>query len=426
MLKDLQALDHVWNALENKKIILYGASGGGEKMLSILQDAGITAVAFCDGDDSKVGTLFCGLPVISREDLKAYKDDVSYCIIISSCYVSEINKELIENVKWKADYFSSFAICWGLWFAMQEDQDVPPQASEFWRKKKEFVTVEKVCYNTISSTLSGLSSWQIKSLLFVKDPYVAFQPAKVGSSSICIELTKYGKNVIHLHDIAVFFREHPMEESERKVILNAIRKVKNLKIITGVRDPVARDISFIFSGMGDGAHFSKKWDMRNGFLKNLYERIIGNTSLKNEELPTNYSWCDYIIHNSKYGTIFDWFDKEIKEFFDIDIFKENFNKEKGYGIIKRDNIEIFVYKMEKLNELESELREFLEIDDFSIQHNNNSEEKNYTLTYRQAVNEIKLKQEYLDFYYKNNPRMKHFYTEKEIESFRKKWQRNVE
>ena len=67
MLKDLQALDYVWKVLENKKIILYGASGGGENMLSILQDAGIPAVAFCDGDDSKAGTIFCGLPVISRE-----------------------------------------------------------------------------------------------------------------------------------------------------------------------------------------------------------------------------------------------------------------------------------------------------------------------------------------------------------------------
>lgn len=102
-----------------------------------------------------------------------------------------------------------------------------------------------------------------------------------------------------------------------------------------------------------------------------------------------------------------------------------FDKEKGYSIIRKDSVEIFVYKMEKLNQLEHELRDFLELDDFCIRHNNNSEEKSYVLTYKCVKENIRLKQAYVDFYYKDNPRMKHFYKEEEIRAFRDKWQKKV-
>ena len=53
-----------------------------------------------------------------------------------------------------------------------------------------------------------------------------------------------------------------------------------------------------------------------------------------------------------YGQSFGWFDTELKDHFGLDIFAEPFDREKGFGIYKKNNIEVFVYKLEKLNSLE--------------------------------------------------------------------------
>lgn len=221
--------------------------------------------------------------------------------------------------------------------------------------------------------------------------------------------------------------EHPVSDAEKEIILNGIEDVNNLKIVTGVRDPVARDVSLVFELLLDGVYYEQmnRKGTKNSFLEDFYWLIAGNTPLRNFELPENYNLFDYINCDSVYGSVFDWFDKELKEYFKIDVFAEDFDREKGYAVIRKDNVEVFVYKMEKLNEpdLMAELRKFLEIPNFEIRHENNSENKGYSLTYQQALNEIKMKKEYLDCYYKDNPRMRHFYTEEEIECFREKWYR---
>ena len=118
--------------------------------------------------------------------------------------------------------------------------------------------------------------------------------------------------------------------------------------------------------------------------------------------------------------MFDWFDERMKVDLGVDIFEEPFDKEKGYAVIKKGNIEIFVYKTEKLRGLENELREFLEVEDFCFRQDNDAKNKPYSLLYQYVKENIKFSKEFLDFYYCDE-RMKHFYTDEEIESFRKKW-----
>lgn len=147
MVADLKVIDRVWEVLENRNIILYGASSGGKYMFQTLSDAGIEVMAFCDGNPDKKGTFFFGKPVISIDMLKEQAKDDSCCVIISSCYLTEILSDIEENGI-ECDVFSAFAVRWGLWFAMQEESDVPEKAKEYWRKKKQFVTVEKaVCHS---------------------------------------------------------------------------------------------------------------------------------------------------------------------------------------------------------------------------------------------------------------------------------------
>lgn len=346
---DLRVINHVWEELEGRKIVLYGASSEGRKMIQTLVDVGMDAVAFCDGDSQKWGIDFCNKPVISIDTLKEWTtNDDSYCIIISSCYISEILKD-IERKQITSDVYSSFAVKWGFYLSMQEENDVPDTAKDYWEKKKQFVTVEKVCAGSFSSRTSGLNIWSLRNILFQENPIIVFQPAKVGSSSIVMELMEKKRNAIHLHDILLFFKENHASSGERKLLVDAIRNVPKLKIITGVRDPIARDLSIVFSGMGDGAWYLTRMEHDEDFLGKIQHGMMTNTPLAHpKRRPINYNWSSYIKENCKYGAMFDWFDLEIKRFFGIDIFSKSFDKEKGYSIIRKDNVEIFVYKMEKL------------------------------------------------------------------------------
>ena len=45
--------------------------------------------------------------------------------------------------------------------------------------------------------------------------------------------------------------------------------------------------------------------------------------------------------------------------------------------------------------------------------------------YKNVRDVIKIPRDIVDFYYKDNPRMDHFYTEEEKTEFLKKWESNI-
>ena len=49
-------------------LVVYGAGFWGQKTFEIFQLFGISPVCFCDDDVAKVGTDYCGVPVISFQD----------------------------------------------------------------------------------------------------------------------------------------------------------------------------------------------------------------------------------------------------------------------------------------------------------------------------------------------------------------------
>jgi glutamate mutase epsilon subunit len=129
-------------------------------------------------------------------------------------------------------------------------------------------------------------------------------------------------------------------------------------------------------------------------------------------------------HN-KYLDVFEWFDVELKAVFGIDVYDYPFDREKGYSIIEQDNVEVLVIKLEKINSLEQVIGDFVEVSDFKLINSNVSDKKPYKYLYKNMREEIRIPREVVDRYYKNSPRMKHFYTEEEINMFYKKWEKNI-
>ena len=50
------------------------------------------------------------------------------------------------------------------------------------------------------------------------------------------------------------------------------------------------------------------------------------------------------------GAVFEWFNVELKEPLGLDIYQYEFDKMRGYQIIEKDNIELLLIKLEKLDE----------------------------------------------------------------------------
>ena len=82
---------------------------------------------------------------------------------------------------------------------------------------------------------------------------------------------------------------------------------------------------------------------------------------------------------------------------------------------------MLVYKLEKLNEIwDKASNEYFGINNMSLENQHLSKEKYYGNLYEDFRKNITLNEDYIQNLY-DTPLIKHFYTEEEISSFRRKW-----
>lgn len=110
----------------------------------------------------------------------------------------------------------------------------------------------------------------------------------------------------------------------------------------------------------------------------------------------------------------------IEKVFNINVFNYPFDKDKGYSIIEKNNISIFIYRLDKLSGLEKKIKEFSGNNSFKLQKSNLAKEKRYALAYKQYLEKVKVKKEFFDDLICNDG-MEHFYTKQECENYIKKW-----
>nr|MBN1228715.1 sulfotransferase family 2 domain-containing protein [Anaerolineae bacterium] len=177
---------------------------------------------------------------------------------------------------------------------------------------------------------------------------------------------------------------------------------KHWRIITLVRNPIARSISALF-------HIYKKyepnWDVGNipaetvKDLQNHYARKVDN----------------YISQMAK------WFEDELQQFFGIDVYAQPFPHEQGYMILRSRRADVLVIRLENLNVCYRQaFSEFMDIDIPQLEHHNRSEDKGYREIYKRFKEEALLPgwavEEMCSLRY-----TQHFYTPQEIERFRSAW-----
>jgi hypothetical protein len=273
--------------------------------------------------------------------------------------------------------------------------------------------------------------------LLGKLPIVIYQMGKVGSTSILYSLQQlnYNYQIYQIHYLSTkgihkmekmywgktpkLFRKSLLPETEHIFVSHFLQHQwnkrngdRNWKFITLVRDPIARNVSEFF--------YSVDTTKVDPYILNFYE-LFQSQSINLSDLFERFQ-TRFHPDSDEFLLPLRWFEDEFNEVLNFDIYSHEFPRNRGYKIIKTNSSEILILKLEKLMSCYQEaFYEFLNIEDLRLITANYAAQKSYYPVYKEFIQHAKLSDDYINKMY-NTKYMNHFYTETEIQDFKKKWQ----
>lgn len=254
-------------------------------------------------------------------------------------------------------------------------------------------------------------------------PILVYQMGKVASQTIAETLVRLDlpSPVFHLHVLS----QQLLEEDERRYRTNwtkdgtpahlwtsqhVRRRLEadpesRWRIVTLVRDPIARNVSMFFQT-------THRWLA----LDPQRARYAEDPDSLMEELRERF-----FEHFAGHDFPDTWFDSELRRFFGIDVYEEPFGTSRGYQIYANDKVQVLVIRAEDLRACASAaFRDFLGVDVHELRDVNVSDEKSYASVYRRFVETVNLPATYLARMY-GSRYARHFYTQEELDAFRRRW-----
>ena len=414
MVNDIALINNI-GLLYEKNVVLYGASIRGEQTLEQLKRLGLMAEAFCDSDSGKWGTVLKNVPIVSPAMLREMDAKEGRNIIISSAYVNEILGVLDSLDLKKSSVFTVFGLNYSLVF-QRDSRFLGEEAKEgiavFLKNRnlRSQMEFHQAAVNKAEELLEKIENGEA--------PVVVYSCGKTGSRSVYDSLLADGQDAMHIHYLNIDNILNDWEKSELGDYRERIRN-SGIKLVTMVRDPVARDCSEYLYDMRDSMHrVSNAFPFLKDNIYDSFERIYGTEGhLYEAELFKMTENMDFERH----GKMFDWFSFEFKNILGIDLFDYPFDKEQGYTVIDSGRIQVMLIKLEKLDSLEKEIAEFTGSKTFHLSRTNTGEDADTGYGYREFMKNISFSDQYLDRYYHDNPYFDWFYTGKEKQMFYRKW-----
>lgn len=408
MIKDINIIEHS-DMILNSSIIIFGAGGKGRRLLAFAKVIGCNVIGFCDNDLKKNGTRIDGIPVFCTDSLKKNIND-NTIIIVASVWYRDIIDELLK-------FISSDIIFTEFSFILSVQLN---------RRNMDFKDPYTVNYFLENMLSRELKSYQYENEIMTLKAYLdinmnrvlVYQPGKVGSTALVDSINKTGcLKASHCHllsSVEVFGGN----KNHLEYCRYALKNFKG-KIMVPLREPISRDISQYFQLLEARRGALLLGHNIDSLMEGFYEIFCMETWQKSKNY---YIFQDYInMHSLNKGTIFDWFDVEMKAVFGIDVFDYPFDRERGYAFISYKGIDILIFQMEKMNDLKKEIGDFLGLKEFEIVRSNSGIQKEYQYLYRNFKDSLVLPKEYFEKYYKENKYYQHFYSDQAISEYRKKW-----
>ncbi|MFM5900186.1 MAG: putative capsular polysaccharide synthesis family protein [Dolichospermum sp.] len=242
--------------------------------------------------------------------------------------------------------------------------------------------------------------------------YLVYTMGKVGSSTIykTLETELKVAHVFHVHRLSRKWLEtrdlsisdnHPSVRQAKQIQKLKSTPGKHFKIISIVRDPIAKKVSGFF---------------QNPHLYGLTQQDLLTIS------PDDA--CNLIIQNRmKFYDTVEWFDNEFADFTGIDIYEKSFNHADKEQVCSSDNLDVLILRLEDFKYQETillNLQRFIESPIQKITNANITEEKPFATLNKQVVDMIKFPDDFVNDIY-SSKYCQHFYTPDELHKFRNKW-----
>jgi len=165
-------------------------------------------------------------------------------------------------------------------------------------------------------------------------------------------------------------------------------------VITPVRDPIARNVSYFFE-------------------------IHGNDILPAS--PTNEQIHDMLFEKVNFDDPLTWFDQVYKPFTGIDVYKHKFNRTRGWSILDK---KFLIIQTEKLSEqLPTAFEGLFGLHPGSIHRARTTESRAYGELYTRFVEWVQFPADLVD-HLLGSKYSTFFYTKKQLEGMRKRWVKN--
>lgn len=420
-MNDLLICDH-FSCISESDIVIYGTGFWGIQVYQILCNLKANILGICNTE--KVNTVFDHFPVLSIRDIKEKYDRRTVLIIITSIdYYGEMLRNCESQGFLHANVCSVYAFYQSLFIHFDHSGIPKNLRSEIMYNL--ILGEKRIEYQMKLYALDMLVEAAGESSVFV------YQPGKVGSQSVWKSIDDYS---IQIHSLVIPFGFPEFPRKQLRYYLDKIRS-KKVKIITGVREPISRDLAAMFQNSDIGLW---PYHQFNSNIFWLYGDFLGNRDRKlkyseirkriprwRKNLENSFFDLSEVIMKYKLDE-FSWFLYEINRVFDIDVYQEPFDKENGYGVIRKENVEVLIYKLEALNNLEGIIGDFLGQKEFRLKKVNLSGEKIYSATYHSLKKVIRISNKYFNYYYDNNLSYSHFYTEDEINNYKRMWKEHID
>lgn len=415
-----------WSKIDDKltiykenKVILFGASRTGWDVKRVLEAEGCKVTHFCDNNSQKWGTTVEGLPVISPEQLPELCD--MNTVVQIACAAPSIGEQLRNLGITSYISYEEYTVRMKLLYRYKMT------SQGFW--SDEFIkniTREEYILSRGKMSVDIFDYANAAERLGTEETVIVCCPPKTGDFTLLYSMfSPFSIQCIHswhsLENIPLEIRDW-LEPRKKKYVI-------------GVREVIAQNLSCFFEG-GDWCMWKiPEYWFDGGDVQALYDGWLlhhfGSEYVRSaaKNVPSDFSewdyWCQY--NNKTRFLIQPFFEDSFKKYNGIDVFDYPFDKEKGYSILEipEKNTEIFIYQLEKLNDVAPELGKFVGIENFTLVNGNVAENKWYAAAYHQAKKELKFSRTYFDACF-NSKIMNHFYSETDIEKFKTRWISHVE